>query len=174
MTFARGEVAASILAPHYDAVRDVFSDYVPEGEEEPLSRLKRTRLLVEESVRDSDRHYAGCRDDGLQIILAPAAAELPPATLIAIIAHEFGHAADFAYPGSWLFLSQGDPARWVDGVEGKRGTKLRSLWSERDDDQVEWTADSIVQTITGWKVGYCGRCMLQCFQGGQRRPAGLR
>ncbi|MHC4854654.1 MAG: hypothetical protein ACYTF5_21840 [Planctomycetota bacterium] len=167
------ELAAIVLAPHFDAVRDVFADFSPDGAQR-LSRLKRTRLLVDPSVRDGDRHYAGCREDGMQIVLAPDAADLPVTTLVAIVAHEFGHAADFAYPGSWLFLEQGKPAQWVEGVEGKRGTKMRALWSARDDDQVEWTADSIVQAVTGRQIGYCGRCMLQCFDAGKTRPRGLR
>ena len=50
----------------------------------------------------------------------------------------------------------------------------RRLWGDRHPDQVEWSADAIVKAVTGRSLGYCGRCMLQCFSGGKPRPAGLR
>lgn len=178
--------AVAILAPHYDAVRDVFSSFeVAPGQK--LSRLRQTGMLVDPSVSDSERHFAGCRDDGRQIIIAPGAADLPVPTLVAIIAHEFGHAADFAYPANWTFTSRGEPALWdsaafeLDGrafkfgdEEVKGSSARRRLWADRHPDQVEWAADAIVQAVTGRSVGYCGRCMLQCFSGGKPRPAGLR
>lgn len=167
------EVAASIIEPHFDAVRDVFIEHSPVAGTD-LSRLRKTRLLIDPTMHDTPRHYAGCRDDGLQILIAPEAADLPTQMLVAILAHEFGHAADFAYPGRWLFTEQGQPARWVADDDSKIGRKARKLWNSRNDDQVEWTADAIALAVTGKEIGYCGRCMVQCFDGGTKRPAGLR
>jgi len=180
------DASVAILAPHFDAVRDVFSSFeVAPGTK--LSRLRKTGMLVDPGVRDSRRHYAGCREDGRQIVIAPQAADLPVPTLVAIIAHEFGHAADFAYPATWTFRGRGEPALWdaeayeLDGRDFSRGrgevkgaTARRRLWARRHPDQVEWTADAVVQAVTGRPLGYCGRCMLQCFSGGKPRPAGLR
>ncbi len=169
---ASDELAASILVPCFDSVRDKFAAYEPVAGQS-LDKLLRTRLLVDPAIADSERHYAACRDNGLEIIMSPDAADLPSENLVAIIAHEFGHAADFAYPGCWLFVSQDDPAVWV-GRDGKGSSKSRNLWNARSLDQIEWTADSIVLAITGHSVGYCGRCLVQCFEGGKKRPKGLR
>lgn len=168
---AYSEEAASILAPHYDAVRDVFSAYEPKVGN-PLSRLTKTKLVVSEDARDSERHFAACREDATAIILAPQAADLPVPTLVAILAHEFGHAADFAYPGSWRLIERGEPAIWHPPT--RRHARTVRDWEERDEDQVEWAADAIAMSVTGKHIGYCGPCMLQCFSGGKPRPRGLR
>lgn len=107
------------------------------------------------------------------LVIAPQAAELPVVTLVAILSHECGHAADFLYPARWV-CERGAPARWVEEVDTKRARKLRKLWNERSRDQVEWDADSIAWAMTGRKIGYCGPCLLQCFEGGGKRPKGLR
>lgn len=166
------EMAYAILEPHFDAVQDFFAEAVPEGAPGPLARVRKTKLLVDDMVRDSPRHYAACRDDGLLIVLAPQAAKLPMDTLVAIITHEFGHATDFLYPAKFLGR-KGAPAVWVPPSAKKQG-RLRRMWSERNDDQVEWDADSIAYAVTGREISYCGSCMLQCFSGGQPRPKGLR
>lgn len=190
MGVSRLEFAAVLLTPHFDAVRDIFARFEPEPGES-LDRLKRTRLVVDDSVRDSSRHYAACRDDGMLIKLAPESLDLGVDQLTAILAHEFGHAADFAYPGRW-FAIRDDPAVWLSeggawvrepsgerawvpesGAEAKHVRRWQRLWHQRSDDQVEWAADSIAYAVTGVKIGYCGPCMLQCFSG-QSRPAGLR
>ncbi len=57
---------------------------------------------------------------------------------------------------------------------GDLGQRIRNAWSSRTDDQTEWDADSIAYAVTGKKVQYCGRCLVQCFSGGRNRPAGLR
>lgn len=187
----RLELAAFMLEPHFDAVRDCFVEFEPEPGE-ALIKLRRTRLVVDDSVRTSERHYAACRDDGLLIKIAPEATSLDARTLTAIIAHEFGHAADFAYPGRWLAF-QDEPAIWLSeggawvrdrhgdmqwnpetGAEAKQVRKWQRMWHRRSDAQVEWAADSIAYAVTGHKIGYCGPCMIQCFSGGRPRPESLR
>jgi len=169
------ELAAAVLEPHFDAVRDVFAEYRPNGGN-PLKKLCKVQLIVDEAVRDSPRHYAACRTDGKYIILAPQAAELPLETLVAIITHEFGHAADFMYPGMWVSPDRGDEeAIWIGDREPDKYTrKWFKLWNQRSDDQVEMAADSIAYTVTGMPITYCGPCMLQCFSGQKARPRGLR
>lgn len=188
----RAELAAVVLKPHFDAVRDCFVEFEPEPGE-GLDKLKRTKLMIDESVRDSSRHYAACRDDGLIIKLAPQAVELSTRTLTAIIAHEFGHAADFAYPGRWMTF-EGEQAVWLgeggawirnpetgrmdwqpeSGQEAFLIRRWQNEWHRRPDAQVEWAADSIAYAVTGQPITYCGPCMLQCFGGGRRRPEALR
>lgn len=165
------EISATILQPHFDAVRDVFCEYEPCSGVQ-LDKLARTRLLVDPTMHDTRRHFAGCRQDGLLVRLAPEASELPIETLVAILAHEFGHAADFAYPGRWVTQRDG-PATWLERDSGRRARAWRKAWNDRSDDQMEWDADSIAWCVTGKHIGYCGPCLLQCF-GGQPRPEGLR
>jgi len=165
------EVAYAILEPHFDAVRDVFADYEPEPGH-ALVKLNGTKLLVDSAVRDSQRHFAACRDDGLLIVLAPQAAYLDHNTLVPLICHEFGHAADFLYPARWE-LRRNRPAIWVPEGAPKMA-KRRNAWNARNDDSVEWAADSIAQAVVGRPIQYCGPCMLQCFSGGQPRPSNLR
>ena len=105
MVITPEEVAAAELAPHFDATKDAFVSFEPEPEDLPgmcLDKLQRTRMVVDPSVRDTERHFARCRDDGLLIELAPECVELPFEQLVAVLAHEMGHAADFAYPGCWV------------------------------------------------------------------------
>jgi hypothetical protein len=165
------EIAATVLTPHFDAVRDVFAEHVV-ADGQPLSRLRRTRFIVDPSIRDDERHFAGCRQDGMLILLAPEAADLPINTLVAILAHEFGHAADFAYPARW-WCERDAPARWIADDSTKKARAWRKAWPHRNDDQMEWDADSIAHAVTGRPIGYCGPCYLQCF-GGEPRPKGLR
>lgn len=166
------EFAASILKPHFDAVRDVFASFRPEPSIK-LDRLVRVKLLVDPEIHDSVRHFAACRDDGQHILLAPEAADLPVDTLVAILSHEFGHAADFSYPGAWRLEQRYKPATWKPIAGRHAGAKMR-VWQDRTVDQVEWTADAICFTILGKQIGYCGPCVLQCFSGGRPRPKGLR
>ena len=185
------EVAAAVLEPHFDAVKDTYVEFRPEPGER-LSILRRTRFVVDPAVHDTSRHYAMCRDDGLLIKLAPEAVTLDLETLTAILAHEFGHAADFAYPGRWVPV-KGEAAAWVGeggcwhrdaqgnvqwhedrGKEAQRIRRWQRLWHDRSDDQVEWSADSIAFAVTGLPVQYCGPCMLQCFSGTKGRPRDLR
>lgn len=175
MTSGRGTAAEqsqalaySVIEPHFEAVRDVFLGW----ERGQLAKLGRVKLAVSPDVRDSARHFAACRDDGLLIELAPQAANLPVETLTAIIAHEFGHAADFAFPAQWRVARSGE-AEWSHDVAGKGSARLLKQWAARDDDRVETDADAIARAVTGKSIGYCGPCKLQCFSGAPR-PKGLR
>lgn len=165
------EIAYAIIEPHYDAVRDEYVEHVlPDGTR--LERLKKTRLLVDASVRDSPRHYAACRDDGLLIVIAPQAADLALESLVALLCHEFGHAADFLYPSRWA-CTRNRPAEWL-AESARKMTRHRRNWADRTDDQIEWDADAIARAVTGRAIQYCGPCRVQCFAGGVARPAGLR
>jgi len=165
------EEAASIVAPCFDAVRDVFVAHVLEPGVK-LDRLRRTKLLIDSGAHDSERHFAGCRTDGRQIELAPQAADLPLETLTAILAHEFGHAADFSYPAQFRLVARYQAAQWR-ALPDRGAPRKVAAWQDRSDDQIEWTADAIAYLVTGRQVGYCGPCMVQCWNGVDR-PRDLR
>lgn len=177
------EVVATVLAPYFDAARDTYVAFKPDGET-PLDKLKKTKFVIDPKMHNSGRHFAATRDDGLLMLFAPQIVELPVDTLIAILAHEFGHAADFAYPAHWLTRGQpDDAAKWIgDPTANKQARKWRRLWLDQNDqsadeanrDRIEWRADAIAFTVTGKRLGYCGDCLLQCFSGGIERPPGLR
>ena len=95
------ELAAAALEPYWRAVQDTYV----ECEVEPgyrLERLRRPRVGVGAGVHDSGRHYARCYDSGLLIEIAPECVDLPLEYFLPIVSHEFGHAADYAYPGCWI------------------------------------------------------------------------
>lgn len=167
-------IAAAILQPHFDAVRDIFVGY-HKRHGGLADKLRKTRLRVDKSVHDTRRHFMATRDDGSEVLAAPEAADLPIETITAIDAHEFGHVDDFVHPARWLFVSQQEPAIWLpDDLPDKKRVKLERQWLERGDDEIEWTADAIAFAVTGKRIGYCGRCVLQCLKGGIPRPRGLR
>jgi len=194
------EWAASILEPHFDAVRDEFLAFVPRGASEPLSRIAEVRFVIDEAMHDTERHYAATRTDGTLMLYAPQIVDLPLETLVAIIAHEFGHAVDHLYPGAWTWpFDSAGICHWVGESTsskakawrasfGRRRAESRSArddeepaanwmraWEDRPDDSVEWAADGICEAITGKRPRYCGRCLLQSFaRCGVERPAGLR
>jgi hypothetical protein len=169
------EIAAAVLQPHFDAVRDAFLAYRADADHEGFVKLKKTKFVVDPKIRDSIRHFAACRDDGLLILFAPECVDLPDTTLVPIVAHELGHALDHLYPAEWMQGAGPGKARWIgDRGDSKMGRRWKRLWRERSRDQIEWTADGIAETVTGQKLGYCGACMLQCFNAGVERPAGLR
>ena len=170
------EVAASVIRPYFDAVRDTFASFVPVPSCGPMAKLADVVFVVNEKRHDTPRHFAACRNDGKQLEFAPQFVELPVATMVAILAHEFGHAADFAYPAHWR-IQPGGPglAEWIgDPQESKWGRNWAKSWESRSPDQVEWTADGIATVVTGRSIGYCGPCTLQCFDQGILRPKGLR
>ena len=179
------ELAAVILQPHFDAVRDEFVRFIPE-KGVTLDRLMKTKLIVEPSIHDKPRHFAACRDDGMQILCAPPIVDLVPVKqMVAILAHEFGHASDMAYPGQWVVINPGakhQKAVWVGDSDDRNAVYWRErLWHERSRDEIEWTADAIAELVTGRLIHYCGDCVLQCFTPlaeaplrHVRRPKGLR
>jgi hypothetical protein len=173
---SRDAIAAAVILPYFDAVRDTFAAFCPEPGTS-LSRLARVRFVVDSAVRDSKRHYGATNEDGLQQFYAPDIIDIDEESLTAIIAHEFGHSADFAYPQRWILPSHG-PAKavWIKEVqvEGGPARKWRTLWGKRTSDEVEWTADGIAQSVIGRPIRYCGDGQVQCLRGGVSRPAGLR
>lgn len=192
------EIAHAVLQPHFDAVRDVFAG-LSAASPIALGRVRRTKFIVDDSARNSARHFAATRTDGLLMVFAPQLVELPVETVVAIVAHEFGHALDFAYPGCWTWpRGEAGPVQWVGedkaaharawrGIFGKPAARSRTgmdddapavnwmrAWGDRTEDEIEWAADGIAWAVTGRRPLYSGPCMLQGFSGGQPRPANLR
>lgn len=162
------EEAHVVLEPYFEVIRE---DYLDHG----LKKCKRTRLFVAPYLHDSPRHFAACKDDGSAILIAPELAEAPDSMVLAIMAHEFGHATDFLYPGEFV-LGQGGPAmrRAEKEVEEKQWGKWLKAWHKRDDDVVEFTADAIAERVMGVPYGYHGPCLIQSFDAVRARPMGLR
>ena len=169
--------AFAILEPFFLAAQELF---VGAG----LTETKRVRLYVRPSMRlgpgpslqDSPRHFAATRDDGSVIILSPRMVELPENTVAAIIAHEFGHATDFLYPGEFVLGENRSAVRRKrNGLENDdRWITWLKDWEKRDDDVVEFVADAIAERVIGRRIGYTGPCKLQTFDEGKARPEGLR
>ena len=189
----------SVLEPYFDAVRDTFAAFeVAPGQ--PLDRLRKVTFMVTEAARSSSRHFAATHTNGRHMLLAPELAELPFENLVAILCHEFGHAADFSYPASWTWPDvEAGSVVWVGEKLAARATAWREhrghrsarsrtaaddgapaanwtrAWESRTDDQIEWAADGITEVVTGKRPRYCGPCKIQCFSPeGIERPAGLR
>jgi hypothetical protein len=167
-------IAAVVIQPHFDAVRDFWVDWHRRkgtGYEDAIAAVD---LLVDPAIHDKDRHFMATIDTGKRIYAAPEAADLPVDTLVAILCHEFGHVDDLQHPGRWMFTERERPAVWLDDHAKSKG-RLQRRWLNRNDDVIEWTADAIAYSVTGKKIGYCGPCLLQCFGGGgEPRPEGLR
>lgn len=177
------EEALLILEPYFLAVQEAF---VGAG----LADTRRVRLYVAPSMHDTPRHFAATRDDGTVILVAPEMVELPENTVAAIMAHEFGHAVDFLYPGEFVLGAERDTAQPQQlAANGSERTAVRrdrasftddqwvrwlKDWEKRDDDVVEFVADAIAEMVTGRAIGYVGPCKLQAFDRGQARPQGLR
>jgi hypothetical protein len=190
-------LAAAVLTPHFDAVRDLFAAYRPASGEQ-LTKMRKVQFVIDPAIHDSERHFAATLNDGLLMGFSPLIVDLPVETLVAIVTHEFGHAADFAFPGSWMSPMEGPgEALWLGPVASQPDRKMRKLagewhklWDLRNRrahagdrtpteklarDQVEWAADAIAFRVTGQRLGYCGPCLLQCLRAeAPDRPAGLR
>ncbi len=157
-----------VLEPYFEVIRD---EYLKAG----LVKAKRVRLFVAPSMHDSPRHYGACRDDGSAILLAPELAEMPVPIVLAIVAHEFGHASDFLYPGEFVLGKSGPALRRTSAdVEDKQWSRWLKSWHKRDADVVELTADAIAHRVMGVPYGYQGPCLLQSFDAIRARPMGLR
>lgn len=161
----------------------IFGQLKQELVRKGFENLKPLRLEVSMTIRDTDRHFAACRDDGRLMVLAPDVAVLPARVCMGIIQHEFGHAVDFCYPGQLWLTPNGIRRREV-GLRPNQGVPrdvIRS-WENRDDDLVERTADAIAEQVFGVQIGYCGPCRLQTLLTGspedrncsRPRPVGLR
>lgn len=171
------KAARHILRESFEAVKMVYL-------RAQADKVKGVKLKVDDSARSKDRHFAMCSTDGSHIVLAPDMALLPPKTMAAIMAHEFGHAVDFLYPGSFIIKRDGKLDVMPTGRRSNQGMDRGRFdyWERRSDDDVERTADLIAERIFGSNIGYCGPCRLQTFLDGsadQRdclhpRPTGLR
>ncbi len=163
------EEAHLILEPYFDAVRQ---EYLAAG----LDRCQQTRLCIDPSMHDTARHFAACQDDGKLILLAPELAEQPESVVLAIVAHELGHAADFLYPGEFALRHEDEPAlrRSPSSMKAKHWHRWLRDWERRDGDLVEVTADAIAHYALGVRYGYLGPCLIQSFGATGLRPVGLR
>ncbi len=163
------EEAHMILEPYFEAVRE---RYLEAG----LDRCSGVRLVIDAAMHDSARHFAACHDDGKVIRLAPELAELPEDTVLAITAHELGHAADFLYPGEFALGREDEPAlrRSPESMKAKHWHRWLRDWGARDGDLVELTADAIAHYALGVRYGYRGPCLIQSFGATRLRPVGLR
>jgi len=163
------EEAHLILEPYFEAVQE---RYVAAG----LERCASVRLVVDPTMHDTARHFAACQDDGKLILLAPELAEHREDTVLAIIAHELGHATDFLYPGQFAMRGDDEPAAWRDpsSMKPKHWHRWLRDWEARDDDLVELTADAIAHFAMGVRYGYRGPCLIQTFGATRLRPVGLR
>lgn len=147
-------------------------------------KVRFTKVVVEEWVRDSPRHFAACQTDGSKIVLSSELARMDPRIVGAIIGHEFGHAVDFSYPACFLLQRDGTldvrraGTRSNDAIPRER----TMYWEKRSSDQIERTADLIAEKILGVRIGYCTPCKLQTLLVGAPdevycdypRPRGLR
>jgi hypothetical protein len=153
--------ARLVLEPYYEALQERYA-------EAGLERVQDTKLRCSPELHDTPRHFAGCQTDGAVIYVAPQLVELPESTVMGILAHELGHAADFLYPAE--FLLRGDQVVLVEPDKYRR-----KGWKQRDDDTVELVADAIAELVLDTQIGYRGPCQLQNLGvGGVRRPKGLR
>jgi hypothetical protein len=161
--------ALLVLEPFFLEIQDIFV------REARLTRCARTELYCAPWVHDSPRHFAACRDDGRVIVVAPEMAELPVESVVGIMSHEFGHAADYLYPAQFTLDSDHKAARRQRREFGDtQWIRLSKAWSRRDEDLVELTADAVAELATGNRIGYLGPCQLQAFDRGKARPQGLR
>lgn len=163
------EEAHAILEPYFIAVRETYIDA-------GLDRCKVTRFVVDPSMHDTSRHFAACENDGRCIYMAPEAAEQPDSVVLAIMAHELGHACDFLYPGQFALRGDDEPALYRDpeSMKAKHWHRWLKDWEKRDGDTVELSADAIAHLAMGVRYGYRGPCLIQDFRAARARPRGLR
>jgi hypothetical protein len=168
--------AGTVLEPFIEDVRDAYLAF-------GLKNIARTRVVVTERAREGKRHFAACRTDGSQILLSPDLIRLPVATAVGIIAHEFGHAADYLYPAAFERKFLGGATFRQYGLRSNDGVPrgVADRWRSRDDDEVEMSADAIAETVLSAsekrpiRIGYAGPCFLETIGAGIRpRPRGLR
>ena len=162
------DAAHAVLEPFYLALCEQFVDA-------GLKRCQRVKFYCAPGQHDTPRHFGATSEDGREIVVAPELAELPVETVSALIAHELGHAVDFLYPGEWVLGREREAIRRKRAPgDDEQWERWMRAWKERDADVIEFTADAIAEWATGRRIGYLGPCLLQAFDKGQARPAGLR
>jgi hypothetical protein len=175
------ESALAIIEPYFIAIQERFVDY--EVAVLPEARMKRVRLECSGLMHDSPRHFAAAAETGQLIVVAPHLAELPEETVLAIVAHEFGHAMDFSYPALYSLSDDGRllarPEASIGDVEPNQRTDQARVarmrqWRDRDEHAVEVTADKIAEEVMGRSIGYAGPCELQAFDRGVPRQRSIR
>jgi hypothetical protein len=173
------EQAQLIIEPYFLAVQELFIAH--EMASLGQSKLRKTRIECSIDAADTARHFAGCDETGKLIVFAPQLVELQEETVLGILAHEFGHALDFAYPGQYslddeavLSYRPNAPEPSTDARSAQARTAGLRQWRARDPDTVERTADEIAKHVTGRHIGYLGPCLLQTLDEGRVRPLGLR
>lgn len=159
--------ALCILEPFYLEAQQLFLDA-------GFELVRRTRFAVGDDLHDTARHFAACRDDGELVLVAPELVELPVNTVVAILAHELGHACDFLYPARFQLTENGVSERALDNVSERQRLRWLSAWQQRDEHVIEVTADRLAELVYGAPIGYAGPCLLQTFRGGEPRPEELR
>lgn len=179
-----------VLSAYWDSVVGRFAS---EGYDQP-SLVKKVR--VDPKWHDTCRHYAGASHDCKTLVVAPELAELPVRSILGILAHEGGHFVDLSSPGRYWFrqlravnprqgaavLAMGRSAGdgkllwFFEELPEKNLRKHMAEWKERDDDEVEFVADAIAESVMGTKIGYVGHpaCLVQSLGKGIDRPTGLR
>jgi hypothetical protein len=177
------DAALLVAEPYFLAVREELLPY----EQRLLGtrRLERVRLecapwrQLHTEHGFGARNFAGTSDSGDLIVVCPELVELPPESVAAILAHELGHALDFLHPGRWL-LTGGELVLYRDpesaseqDLDRTRVARSRQ-WEARERDLIEQTADALASEATGRQIRYAGPCLLQTFERGRPRPAGLR
>jgi hypothetical protein len=181
------QTARAIIEPYFIAAQEKFCEYVRAAHGSP-KRVKNVLLechpwrVLADEIGFGVRNFAATSEDARTIIVAPEIVELPPETVAAIIAHEFGHVLDFIYPSDYALVG-GELLRWRCKVADDDPRAEQALvarirqWELRDPDVVEHTADEIASHVTGSPIRYSGPCLLQTFDRGSRgirRPQGLR
>ena len=178
------ETARAIIEPYFVVAQDRFVAYSrsAHGSGKKVKAVALECHSWRELKNDIDfgvRNFAATSEDARVIVVAPEIVELPPETVAAIIAHEFGHVIDFAFPADYA-VARGELLRWRGQVpstdpraEQAMAARLRQ-WHERDPDVVEVTADEIASQVVGQTIRYSGPCLLQTFDRGMKRPKRLR
>jgi len=133
----------------------------------------KAKFSLDPSRHDSCRHFAAAAMDGSEVFVAPALADMPFETALAILAHEAGHVEDLASPGVWWFRND---RLLRSEFPAKGARKVVKAWEQRSDDEIERVADAIAEVALGIKIGYVGEpsCLVQCAGRGRRRPDNLR
>jgi hypothetical protein len=178
------QTARAIVEPYFIALQEQFTAYAREAHGSGR-RLRAVRLEchpwreLKQDLGFQSRNFAATSEDGRVMVVAPEIVELPPETVSAIVAHEFGHVLDFIYPADYA-LAGDELLRWrpVGPEDDPRAEQVRIArtrqWERRDSDLVERTADEIASHVVGQPIRYAGPCLLQTFDRGVRRPNSLR